>query len=328
MTAMTAAEFGFRDPPRDQPQWLALAQAVFNTQAEKYDNEHCGGGLRWQAYRILNGYNYKNSISNGCLFNIASRLALYTGNQTYADWAEKIFTWMEAVDFIDDAFAVYDGAGIEQNCTMINPLQFSYNAGIFLLGASTMYNLTSSPHWKTRTDGLLNRTIATFFPNGIATEVACESELTCTIDMYAQKAFLTRWMAATTKVAPHTYDIVMPVLRTSAQAAVEQCCGGDTGRRCGLSWSKRGNWDGTQGVGQQMGALEVVQSLLIKQAKPVLTNTTGGTSAGDPNAGVAPLDIFMDNWIIGTKDRAGAGILTAVLSLGAAGMFAFMTFGK
>ena len=330
MTAMTAAEFGFRDPPRDQPQWLALAQAVFTTQVHRYETDPpaCNGGLRWQAYSVLNGYNYKNSISNGCLFNIAARLALYTGNQTYADWAEKIFTWMEDVKFIDDTFAVFDGAGIEANCTQINPLQFSYNAGVFLLGASTMYNLTSSPHWKDRTDGLLNRTIQTFFPGGIATEVACEAELTCTIDMYAQKAFLTRWMAATTKVAPHTYDVVMPVLRTSAQAAVEQCSGGETGRRCGLSWSKRSNWDGTQGVGQQMGALEVVQSLLIKQAKPVLTNTTGGTSEGDPEAGANPFDIYVDEWIIGSKDRAGAGILTAVLSLGAAGMFAFMTFGK
>ena len=328
MTAMTAAEFGFRDPPASEPQWLALAQAVFNGQAAKYDEEHCNGGLRWQAYSILNGYNYKNSISNGCLFNIASRLALYTGNQTYADWAEKVFTWMEGVEFIDDSWAVYDGAGIEQNCTAINPLQFSYNAGIFLLGAGTMYNLTESPHWKTRVDGLLNRTIATFFPDGIATEVACEAQLTCTIDMYAQKAFLTRWMAATTKVAPHTYDIVMPVLRTSAEAAVQQCCGGDTGRSCGLSWSKKKNWDGTQGVGQQMGVLEVVQSLLIKKARPVFTNTTGGTSRDDPNAGMAPLDIFMDDWIIGTKDRAGAGVLTVVFGLGFAAMCAFMTFGK
>ena len=328
MTAMTAAEFGFRDPPSGQPQWLALAQAVFNGQADRYDNDYCEGGLRWQAYPFLNGYKYKNSISNGCLFNIASRLALYTGNQTYADWAEKIFSWMEGVKFIDDDWAIYDGAGIEQNCTLINELQFSYNAGVFLLGAGTMYNLTGSQVWKTRTDGLLNKTISTFYPNGIATEVSCEAQLTCTIDMFAQKAFLTRWMAATTKVAPHTYDIVMPQLRPSAKAAVQQCVGGETGRRCGLSWSKLGVWDGTQGVGQELGVLAVVQSLLIKNAKVTFTNSTGGTSAGDPDAGSSPLDVYADSWVISGRDRAGAGVLTALFGLGFAGMCAFMTFGK
>lgn len=33
MSAMLAAEVKFPDPPEDKPQWLALAQAVFNTQA-------------------------------------------------------------------------------------------------------------------------------------------------------------------------------------------------------------------------------------------------------------------------------------------------------
>ena len=62
MTAMLAAENGFPDPPADQPQWLALAQAVFNTQAapDRHD-ELCNGGLRWQIPWANNGYNYKNS---------------------------------------------------------------------------------------------------------------------------------------------------------------------------------------------------------------------------------------------------------------------------
>lgn len=62
MTAMLAAENGFPDPPPDEPQWLALAQAVFNTQAspERHDTT-CNGGLRWQIPLSNNGYNYKNS---------------------------------------------------------------------------------------------------------------------------------------------------------------------------------------------------------------------------------------------------------------------------
>lgn len=64
MSAMTAAELNFPDPPSDQPQWLALAQAVFNTQAdEERHDESCNGGMRWQIPVTNNGYNYKNSGS-------------------------------------------------------------------------------------------------------------------------------------------------------------------------------------------------------------------------------------------------------------------------
>lgn len=62
MSAMSAAENNFPNPPKDQAQWLALAQAVFHTQAdpERHD-ETCNGGLRWQIPWSNNGYNYKNS---------------------------------------------------------------------------------------------------------------------------------------------------------------------------------------------------------------------------------------------------------------------------
>lgn len=330
MTAMTAAEFGFQDPPADQPQWLALAQAVFNTQAPKIDDA-CGGGLRWQAYTYLSGYDYKNSISNGCFFNVGARLAMYTKNDTYAQYAEQIWDWMESVNFIDDQFNVYDGAGVPSNCTDRNPYQFSYNAGIFMFGAAVMYQYTEEQKWADRVTKIVDQTIKVFFPEqdgGILTEVACEYGLTCTIDMYAQKAFITRWMAATSKVAPFTYDTIMDALRKSAPAAVAQCSGGDTGRRCGLSWRLKDQWDGTQGVGQQMGVLEVVQSLLIKDARPPVANDTGGTSGGDPLAGTNPIRWEEDRIIIGTKDRAGAAIITILLGGGIAAMCAFMTFGK
>lgn len=62
MSAMLAAESGFPNPPPDQPQWLALAQAVFNTQAspDRHDDT-CNGGIRWQIPFANNGYDYKNS---------------------------------------------------------------------------------------------------------------------------------------------------------------------------------------------------------------------------------------------------------------------------
>lgn len=62
MSAMLAAENNFPNPDADKPQWLALAQAVFNTQADpSRHDDTCGGGLRWQIPFANNGYNYKNS---------------------------------------------------------------------------------------------------------------------------------------------------------------------------------------------------------------------------------------------------------------------------
>ena len=90
VSALMAAENNFPNPPADKPSWLGLAQAVFNEQIARWDNSTCGGGLRWQIY-VKNGYSTKNTISNGLLFNIASRLARYTGDQMYADWAVKVW---------------------------------------------------------------------------------------------------------------------------------------------------------------------------------------------------------------------------------------------
>ncbi|KAK0109985.1 hydrolase 76 protein [Cadophora gregata] len=314
LAAMSAAEVNFPNPPQEQPQWLALAQAVFNTQAPRWDLTSCGGGLKWQIFTFNNGYNYKNSISNGCFFNLGARLAKYTGNDTYSDWAEKTYVWMEAIGLIDQNYYVFDGSDDLINCTRVNRLQWTYNAGAMLLGAANMYNHTNgSTIWKTRLDGLI-KGLDVFFPNGqnVMQEVACENNGLCNVDQHSFKAYLARWMAATTKMAPYTYDTIMAKLAPSAQAAAAQCCGGDNGRTCGLRWSMGSTWDGSYGVGQEMAALEVIQSNLISQVAGPVTNATGGTSVGDPNAGSTTVT-YLPVGPATSADRGGAGFLTALV---------------
>ena len=126
-------------------------------------------------------------------------------------------------------------------------------------------------------------------------------------------------MAATTKVAPWTADQILPLLASSAQAAAQSCSGGNDGATCGTKWTQTG-WDGAYGVGQQMSALEVIQSNLIKKVSGPVSNSTGGTSQGNPSAGTGT-STHVDNapGIIGTKDKAGAGVLTAVVLIGLLG---------
>ena len=97
LAAIAAAEMNFPNPPSSQPQWLALAQAVFNEMWARWDPQNCGGGLRWQIFPFNSGYDYKNSISSGCMMHLGARLARYTGNQSYVDIADQIYTWLGTV---------------------------------------------------------------------------------------------------------------------------------------------------------------------------------------------------------------------------------------
>ncbi|KAF2418988.1 mannan endo-1,6-alpha-mannosidase [Tothia fuscella] len=319
MAAMSAAEARFPDPPADKPQWLALAQAVFNTQAPRWDTQTCGGGLKWQIFTFNNGYNYKNTISNGCFFNMAARLAKYTGNNTYSEWAEKSWDWTAAVGLMSPDYHFFDGSDDTLNCTQINHIQWTYNAGVYLYGAANMWNVTQDAGdatkaalWKARVTGMLTG-LEVFFENKIMKEVACEDNGKCDVDQRSFKAYLSRWMAATTKVAPWTANTILPYLDTSSQAAVGTCKAGADGNQCGLRWSKGAVNDGSMGVGEQMAVLEVVQGRLIGQVQGPVTNSTGGTSKGDSAAGSNADDNPLQFDQITTGDKAGAGILTTLI---------------
>lgn len=188
---------------------------------------------------------------------------------------------------------------------------------------------TGEQKWLDRTYALINRTIEDFFPGGIAYEVPCEFETgRCSQDMLSFKGYVHRWMTVVTQLVPSTRDIILPVLRTSTAAAIKQCTGGASGRVCGFYWTN-GTFidpavDKTSGAGEAMNVLAAVQSLLV--VEPPTTNATGGTSQGDPNAGMNPSP-FKEPTIITTGDRAGAGILTIVVLVSAVAIWAWMSVG-
>jgi mannan endo-1,6-alpha-mannosidase len=333
MAAMLAAETNFPNPPKDQPQWLALAQAVFNEMASRWDTTSCGGGLRWQIFTFNNGFTYKNSIANGCFFNLGARLARYTGNDTYAQWAEKIWEWEQSVGFIDSKYNIYDGASLTQNCTVIDRLQWSYNAGIFLHGAANMYNYTEgSTLWKDRTAAVLANTDI-FFANGtVMEEQACEQGNTCDTDQLSFKAYFSAWLASTSILAPFTSTTIAPLLASSAKAAALQCSGPNN--VCGFKWTQGAVYDGTTGVGQQMSALGMIQSSMvqipgIKVVAPV-TNSTGGTSVGDAGAGTTTpgmAGVMQDAMKVTMGDKVAASFLTVAVVGGVIGGSAFVIMG-
>ena len=97
------------------------------------------------------------------------------------------------------------------------------------------------------------------------------------------KAYLARWMAQAAIVAPSIKANVTTLLSASAQAAAQACAGDVNGSVCGQKWYV-GGYDGSFGVGQQLSALETVQSLLLllggNASTPASEPDQASTSAG------------------------------------------------
>ncbi|KAM6520187.1 hypothetical protein FALCPG4_013740 [Fusarium falciforme] len=176
MSAMLAAENKFPQPSRRQG---PMARPRPGRLDDTGPSQPTRQGVQWRLAMadsflpMLVTTTRIVAIANGCFFNLGARLARYTGNSTYAKYAEETWDWLWAVEYIDhENWRVYDGGHVEKNCTDINKATFSYNAAILLQGAAFMYNYTNgSEIWETRVNNLTDSLLKNFFPKGIAWEV-------------------------------------------------------------------------------------------------------------------------------------------------------------
>lgn len=288
---MSALEYQFPDPDKAPAAYLEVAVNAFENIVGRWDTTSCGGGLKWQVYpENAYGYNYKNSISNGCAFALGARLARYTGDKKYADWAVKIYDWSKKVGLISDGFEVFDGTDDKTNCNAVSDkTQWSYNNAMYLHGSAFMFDVTSGASvWKDRTAGFLKHAELFFKPYDNATDVmyerACETGATgrhCNLDQQSFKAYLARFIAKTAVMAPFTKDTITKYLKASAVGAAKSCSGGADGATCGSKWYT-GGWDGTSGVGQQLSALEVTQALLMVKKGTLPVKMSGDSPRKPP----------------------------------------------
>lgn len=251
--AMDAAEYNFPAPDASTGvSWLGLAQAVFNRQVGRWDTANCGGGMRWQIFPYNNGYNYKNTVANMGLMSLSARLYRFTGNQTYGDWAEKIWDWHVTTGLVapgnnsKTALHVYDGFGIENNCKGVNVVQFTYNFGLAIMGTSMMFNATNgNSTWNDRISGLMEGLddhiylVSSLGPNtdngppsldkggDIFLESADEMQnpQNSDNDDPAFKGYTLRWMAVASQMCPAIRQRVKTIFAASAQGAAAQCTG-------------------------------------------------------------------------------------------------------
>lgn len=318
LAAMSAAES--RLPLTSGLSWVQLAQIVFNEQALRWDDATCGGGLRWHIHTFGTGYNYKFSLTNGEFFQLAARLARYTGNSTYSDWASKVYDWTTSSGFIDDTFNVYEGANVRQNCSHINKAQYGNFAAAYISGLAYMYNTTDgNAEWQGALKDVLARTLTFFFPNGVATET-CELEEGC--EYFYSKGGLGRWLIDAVKLAPFTSQDISSKLISTAKAAVKACTIGPNGKSCPYSWGSAEGGDSTTSLGSELSVMTYIQGLLVHQAPSPATTTGSGTSTtpGDSTTSssttgaLSPSSSGNAGVAIGTG-HAGVGVLAGILSL-------------
>ena len=320
---MSAAEKNYPAPPSGTPSWVQLTANLWNTQVARWNTTQCNGGLKWQIFSFNKGFDYKSSVSNGAFFQLAARLARYTGNQTYVDWVNKSWDWSTGVGFVDQHYNVYDGADDTVNCTQVDQIQFTYSLGIYLYGAAVMYNYTDgSSLWRERTVGLLNASTVFFSPYSNATDIMyespCEQQSVCNTDEQSFKAYLARFMWATTQMAPFTTANITAALQASAQGAAASCSGGEDKVTCGSRWYTD-SWDGELGVGQQLAALEVMQGLLINTTTPPLTSDEVRLMQASPRPTTTPLPTSTKkSGATSAPSIAAGGLLGAGIAIGMA----------
>ena len=276
MTLMEAVERGFPEV-EGAASYLTMAENTFKTMWDRWNDSNCNGGLRWQIYPWNNGYDYKNTISNICLFTFAARLGRYTGDESYFNVAQTVWDWLIGTGLIVDEnnnIHIFDGASVNDNCTSITKLEWTYNYGLLIAGCAYLYSATNEEVWLDRLNSYLTAATVYFFQDGVMYEAACQPYDTCNNDQRAFKGLFAQMLGLTSVLVPSTADTINPLIRASALAAARTCDGGYSGHTCSMNWLLD-TTDGVYGLGEQIDALDVMQALLI-HSKPLPYSEAGG----------------------------------------------------
>ncbi|OQE30034.1 hypothetical protein PENSTE_c002G01630 [Penicillium steckii] len=318
LAAMMAAEVDFPQKS-SMPSWATLAENVWNSVSSRWDDDSCDGGLRWQIWAYQSGYGYKNAASNGGLFELSARLAHYTKNQTYSDWAEKIWDWSATTPLLKEKkWNIADTTSCEKNCSDHGDYQWTFNYGLYMSGAAYMYNVTEGESkWRTGLSGLLN-TSQQFFPkkygSDIMSEFTCEPIKKCDRNQILFKGLFAQELSLIAQVAPYTESDIMYLLQGSALGAAATCTGGKKNDLCSTAWYKD-EYDGSDSIEQQISVTSVLVSNLVAFDKENLAtqstaknSSASGTTTGSASA--TSSESTSTETGAGDKDN-GAGVVSS-----------------
>lgn len=173
----------------------------------------------------------------------------------------------------------------------------------------------------------MNKTFDHFLNNDILEEKLCEPSEACNDNEILFKGLVSSWLSFTALLVPSTYDTILPILQTSAQAAAKSCTGHNN-NTCGIRWYQS-DYDGYMGMEEEISATNIfVANMIAFNRSAPVTASTGGNSTSDPTAGEDDTTTDGSTYAaITTGDKAGAGILTVVFVGGWLGLMGWTILG-
>lgn len=116
----------------------------------------------------------------------------------------------------------------------------------------------------------------------------------------------------------NSHERINFVLRQSAMGAAAQCVGGDNGTTCGSDWGSS-EWDGTEGLGQELSALNVILANIPLAGRLATVNSSAAGVIGSNDNGTAGTG--------GANDTGPDAADDAAQSTGGAGHIAVSSMG-
>ncbi|KAJ3019560.1 hydrolase 76 protein [Thoreauomyces humboldtii] len=214
--------------------FLTVAELTFN-EVYSYWDTSCGGGIFWARDKTSTSATYKSTITNSEFVQLGARLAVATGNATYANLAATTYAWMKTVGVVTSDWQVLDGVH-STACTVIDPLRLSYETGVLLGGLGYMYKATGDAIYLTDASSILASALPYFAPAGVITEPTCPTgNNTCSVDYPMFKPQLVRGLGMlwSTTNDSTTKTQISTVLDSTLTSALKNC---DASWWCSQEW--------------------------------------------------------------------------------------------
>jgi predicted alpha-1,6-mannanase (GH76 family) len=118
--------------------YLNVAKLLY-VQIQGASNNTAGGGIAWQRTQLY----YKNTPSTGNAIILACGIYQISANSSDLTFAKTLYTWLKTT-LVTSSGVVYDGINRNQN-DQIDAEEYTYNQGLFIGAAVSLYNITKDP---------------------------------------------------------------------------------------------------------------------------------------------------------------------------------------
>jgi mannan endo-1,6-alpha-mannosidase len=116
----------------------------------------------------------------------------------------------------------------------------------------------------------------------------------------------------------NSHERIEFILQQSAKGAAKQCSGGEEGTICGSDWGSA-EWDGSQGLGEDLSALNVILGNLRLSGSFATSNSSasesGGAAGNSTNTAGGGGEVNGSGAGNGTTQSEGSGSQLAVSSI-------------